>query len=378
MARCADRLRAAKRLADHIMRLIKGASVRNECIHGPGYVLLGTENAYSHQTTYRLPLPDRAVFHFVFAFQGVGSHFLAKVDRQKGLIALYHVKDGIPVYLNHVLVKLPSNAVIDIFHDTDFLSITSSGYGLINVLHDGSVAGEWGFNIPREKRLLLPDVEIAHQQRQNLEWVVLGDGFSNNRWPNRHFVSWPELLFGPKVSYLNACVAAANSRRVLEVAKKLVSRMQNAQVIVAMGTDDLIEGSGLESFLAHLDDLVALLAEAGVRQVWIANLPPINSKALLIPEWNETLRQRLRGTCITLVDIHTLLSRKERDTMAQGEYPSANGQWEIARHLAQLLGGLAPQRREILTPHEGLFGKIALRLSGLLARAGSHNVRLNI
>jgi len=378
MVHCADLYRMTKRSVDKIMRLIKGASERHGYIFGPGYALLGHQNANRHQVTYRLPLPDQQVCYFVFGFQGVGSHFLVELCAQQGLIALYHVKDGIPVYLNHVLVRLPARAIIDILQDTDFLSISSSGYGLLNVLHDGNAEGEWGFSVPRGHRLSLPRVEIVHQQVPPLAWIVLGDGFSNNRWRNRHFVSWPELLFGPKVSYLNACVAAANSRRVLQVAQRLVPRMRNTQVIVAMGTDDLIEGAGAEHFLRNLDNLVALLHKAGVRHVWIINLPPVRSQMAAIMEWNEILRRRLYDTNITLVDTHSLLMQDKSSCMAEGEYPDASGQWLIARHLAPLLGGLNPQRSPIITPREGLLAQAAMRLSSLFARVGSRTPRLSL
>lgn len=374
MVRCADRCRVTKPPNDEIMRLIKGASEHHGDVRGPGYALLGHQNASGHQVTYRFPLPDRQVCYFVFGFQGAGSHFIVELCVRQGLIALYYIKDGIPLYLNHVLVRLPARAIIDVVQDADFVSVTSSGFGLLNVLHDGNAEGEWGFSVPRACKLTLPRVETGHQAIPPLEWIVLGDGFSNNRWPNRHFVSWPELLFGPDISYLNACVAAANSRRVLQVAQRLVSRMRNTQVIVAMGTDDLIEGSGIESFLQNLDALVALLHNAGVRHMWILNLPPVRSQIAAIPEWNTTLQRRLCDPRITLVDTHNLLTT----CMIQGEYPGAHGQWLIAKHLATLLGGLNPERPEIITPREGPLAKAALRLSGLFARAGSRAPRLSI
>lgn len=356
------------------MRLIKGASEGHGVIRGPGYALLGHQDARRQQVTYRLPMPERQACYFVFGFQGVGSHFLVELCSQQGLIALYRVKDGIPLYLNHVLVRLPAHAVIDIVQDTDFLSVSSSGYGLLNVLHDGNGEGEWGFSVPGGRTLTLPRVETVHQPVPPLEWIVLGDGFSNNRWPNRHFVSWPELLFGSDVSYLNACVAAANSRRVLQVAQPLVSRMRNTQVIVAMGTDDLIEGGEAESFLRNLDNLVALLENADVRHIWVLNLPPVRSQIAAIPDWNETLQRRLCGNRITLVDTHSLLA----PCMIQGEYPGAHGQWLIAQHLATLVGGFKPQAPSIIVPREGLLSKAAMRLSGLFARAGSRTPRLSI
>lgn len=378
MVRCAERYRMTQPSADEIMRLIKGASELHGDIRGPGYALLGHQDASGHQVIYRFPLPDRQTCYFVFGFRGVGSHFLLESCARKGLVALYQIKDGVPLYLNHVLVRLPADAIIDVVQDADFLSISSSEYELLNVLHDGNTDGEWGFSVPRGRTLSLPRVEIVHQQVPPLEWIVLGDGFSNNRWRNRHFVSWPELLFGPKVSYLNACVAAANSRRVLEVAQRLVPRMRNTQVIVSMGTDDLIEGGGVESFMQHLDDLVALLHKSGVRHIWIINLPPVRSQMAAIPEWNEMLRHRLYDPSITLVDTHSLLQQDQSTCMAQGEYPGASGQWLIARRLAPLLGGLNPQRPPIITPREGLLAQAAMRLSRLFARVGSRTPRLSL
>jgi hypothetical protein len=360
------------------MRLIKGAREHHGDIHGPGYALPGHQDASGHQITYRLPLPHRQACYFVFGFRGVGSHFLLELRAQQGLVALYQIKDGIPLYLNHVLVRLAADAIVDVVQDADFLSISSSGYALLNVLHEGNAEGDWGFSVPRGHTLSLPRVEIVHQQVSPLEWIVLGDGFSNNRWPNRHFVSWPELLFGPEVSYVNACVAAANSRRVIQVAQRLVPRMRNTQVIVAMGTDDLIEGGVAESFLRNLDDLVTLLHNAGVRYVWIINLPPVRSQMALIPELNEILRRRLCNPNIALVDTHSLLMQDHSTCMAQGEYPNASGQWLIAQHLAPLLGGLNPQRPPIITPRDGLLSKAAMRLSGLFARFGSRGPRLSL
>jgi len=171
-------------------------------------------------------------------------------------------------------------------------------------------------------------------------------------------------------------MAAANSHRVLQVAQRLFSRMRNTQVIVAMGTDDLIEGGGTESFLRSLDDLVALLNDAGVRHIWILNLPPVSSQMGAIPHWNETLRRRLRDTDITLVDTHSLLGQHPTTSMTQGEYPSAGGQWLIAQHLASLFGRFNPQTLEIVIPREGPLAKAAMRLSGLFARAGSRAPRL--
>ncbi len=359
------------------MKLIKGATHYHGQILGPGYVLLGTESARDCQVTYHLPLLDRNAGHFVFGFQGVGCHFLVKVCRQRGLIAVYHIKDGIPVYLNHVLVRLPENAALEILQDADFLSVSSSGYGLISVLHDGNAEGEWGFGVAGRSRLSRPSIEIAHRPKQDLEWIVLGDGFSNNRWPNRHFVSWPELLFGTTLRYLNACVAAANSRRVLTLAVRLAPRIRNTNVIVAMGTDDLIEGHGIESLLRNVDKLLTVLEGAGARDVWIANLPPVKSLEAHVSEWNKALSQRLRGTHIKLVDIHSLLMTNPSSYMEQGNYPSAEGQWVIAEHLASLLKIVIPRRPDMMSPRKTLFGNMLLRLSRLIARAGSNTISLN-
>lgn len=356
------------------MRLIKGARHHRGQILGPGYVLLGTEDANDGQVIYRLPLLDHSTGQFVFGFQGVGSHFLAKVCQRHGLIAVYCIQDGIPVYLNHVLVRLPENSILEILHDVDFISITCSGYALINVLHDGNAAGDWGFAVAKRSRLSLPRVEIAHRSRSDSEWIVLGDGFSNNRWSNRHFVSWPELLFGTNVSYLNACVAAANSGRVLAVSRKLAPRMRNANVIVSMGTDDLIEGHGLGPLLHNAERLVNLLAEAGTRNVWMTNLPPVNFLEPQLSEWNEALSQHMCKFPVTLVDIHSLLMRNQNSYMAQGNYPSSDGQWLIAQHFATLIGGLHPQRPDIILPKRSLMSKVAMHLSSLFARASSDTI----
>jgi hypothetical protein len=359
------------------MRLIKGASHHNGEIWGPGYALLGAESAREGQVIYHLPLLDRNAVHFVFGFKGVGSHFLVKVCWRQGLIAVYHIQDGIPVYLNHVLVRLPENAVLEILHDADFLSISSSGYSLINVLHDGNAEGEWGFGLAGRSRLSSPSIQIDHRPKQDLEWVVLGDGFSNNRWPNRHFVSWPELLFGTSVSYLNACVAAANSTRVLAVAEGIASRMRHAAVIIAMGTDDLIEGQGLEFYLRNVDRLLTVLESAGARDVWIANLPPVRSLEAHVSEWNNALSQRILGSHIRLIDIHSLLMADPSSYMAQGNYPNSDGQWVIAEHLAFVLKNIVPRRPDMMSPREGMLGKVFLRLSGLIARAASNTISLN-
>jgi len=176
MARCAERYRTTKPSADKIMRLLKGASEHHGDIHGPGYALLGHKDASGHQVTYRLPLPDRQVYYFVFGFQGVGSHFLLELCAQQGLVALYQIKDGIPLYLNHVLVRLPADAIINVVHDADFLSISCSGYALLNVLHDGNAKGDWGFSVPKGRKVTLPRIETFCQPTPPLEWIVLGDG----------------------------------------------------------------------------------------------------------------------------------------------------------------------------------------------------------
>jgi hypothetical protein len=154
--------------------------------------------------------------------------------------------------------------------------------------------------------------------------------------------------------------------------------MRNANVIVSMGTDDLIEGHGLETFLHNAAKLVSLLAEAGTRNVWITNLPPVKSLEPHLPEWNEAINQHMCKSSVRLVDIHSLLMRNQNSYMAQGNYPSSNGQWLIAQHLARLFGGLDPKSPDIITPKESLVSKVAMRLSGLFARAGSETVSLSL
>jgi hypothetical protein len=180
-------------------------------------------------------------------------------------------------------------------------------------------------------------VELIFIERAAYKWICLGDGFSNNRWRNRHFISWPELIFGRTNGYLNACVAAANTRRVQSIAKTFGATLGGSKIIVATGTDDLLEGESCTNFEVRLRKLVELLKLQGADQVFLATLPPRASDRANCIYWSERIHHVAADTGSTIMDFHEWLAPHVKCAMIRGEYPGAEGQAILATHVAKVL-----------------------------------------
>jgi hypothetical protein len=321
----------------HTLQTLKHITLKDGLASGDGFLLGGSlPDAPGMAARLDLSLADATPFVLLFGWVGIGSHFRLQIDAPNRVLAIYQIRDGIPLYLHHVCLDLPRGTELSLQVEPQSLRVRVNGFCVMNLLADLPAQGRWGF-APLRGTFRPPDVSAATQAPAPVKWLCLGDGFSNNRWRNRHFLSWPELLFGRSNECLNACVAAANSCRVLAIASTLGTLPAGATALVATGSDDLIEGESCDAFTHRLGLLVERLRGAGVKHTWLATLPPLASAPDACRTWSERIRRIAEETGCGLLDFHDWLAPRAATCMVHGGYPGKDGQALLAARVAVAL-----------------------------------------
>ena len=333
---------------------------------------LGPWDSLEHEClSYTLTLPGDDGFAFLFGFQGRGCNFRLDVRPKNRIAALYQRCDGILLYLHHVCLELRPGSEVTVLWQAGSIRVKLNGFCIINVIATGPTSGHRGF-VPIGTAYEIPRVEVARIAATTFEWICLGDGFSNNRWPHRHFLSWPEILFGDRDACLNACVAAGNTHRVLDVIGSLGATLKDAKIIVASGTDDVIEGETFDACAARLETMVARLRAAGTGAIYLCTLPPRTSHKSACVTWSEGIRKLAATANVGVLDFHEWLSPQASTSMTGGDYPSASGQHVLAERIATTLdlplSRRAPATFEPASPGGRLAWTLAYKVSRKLER----------
>jgi hypothetical protein len=237
------------------------------------------------------------------------------------------------------------------------------------VLADDLMEGRWGF-AGRRQPLRLPEVTVEVHPAPHYAWIVLGDGYSNNRWSNRNFYSWPELAFGDKLTYLNACVAAGNSRRVLEIARQIGADFADSKVILAVGADDFMEGEPLADAIGRIRQIAALIRNHGAAEIHVCSILPKPKHQGGLAAWNAAIAEVAHLNFDSCIDFHQLIVSSADELLVHGDYPGAEAQRIMATavlshfRLPERLAPLAcPAPKPLLN---GLPARIATRIGGAI------------
>lgn len=352
-------------------RYIKGGAL-SEGILGPrGFVLGEFLETDERSLSFTLERPVKCDFSFVFGFRGVGNHFRLEYRTASNRFVISQVRDGIPIYLQHAIMDTETSEPLAIRVDDVSIRIFSGKLCFINLVHEGFVDGCWGFGgVGRETPA--PDVRVEKSERKNPEWLVLGDGYSNNRWKNRDFFSWPELAYGDKSDYLNACVAAGNTRRVLEIIQHLAHRIHGTNVILAVGADDVMEQEPHSEILIRMQRIVKLLREAGVATIHVTTLVPKPRYPEATKALNEWILNDLSSSCDSVLDFHHVIASGPKEDLQNADFPGPGAQIRLAGTVLEALLGAAPAslltRQQLLAASPSGMKRFALRFA---ARASS-------
>lgn len=347
---------------------VKSARLSNGMLSGQGYALAPFEELAGGVLDFAMPLHGTETLSFVFGFQGVGHHYRCDIIPRRSLVILHLLKDGIPVYLQHASMKLAEGMDFHILWSKHSLRLCSGNMCFINILGEGIDSGRWGF-VVNGNPISLPDVTTTRKPSFQPQWVILGDGYSNNRWPNRHFFSWPELAFGNKGDYLNACVAAGNTRRVLEVIEQIPDIFNGAKVILAAGADDFIEGVPTDESLCRIRQILSRFRELEAGRIHVCSIPPRAHRDEEVIKRNAELASIAKQEADGFIDLHGMLLTKKEELLVNGDYPGAKAQLAIAREISlyfNLEGELAPLVNADRSPQiRGFASRVA---RGLLNR----------
>ena len=352
-------------------RFTKSATLSNGVLVGGGFALGDWLSVDGREIEFSFPLPVETALYFVFGMRGVGNHYRLHIQRKDRRFVLTRFRDGIPVYLQHAYLKWAEQDILRICWNDTSIRIFLNEVCFINVLNDGIHDGSWGF-AGTQQPIQLPKVTLASNPAGNYQWIILGDGYSNNRWSNRDFFSWPELAFGDKTDYLNACVAAGNTRRVLEIVNKIGRNFSGSRVIVASGADDVIEGEPLEEIIERLQQIIKRVREMGASEVHLTTIVPQIKHYEQTLALNREISRALSGTCDSILDFHHLLGENLAAWSANGDFPGAIYQRKIAVHVLEHFfghGRLAPLVDPSPRPQlRGLRGRVIALLSRWLDR----------
>lgn len=350
---------------------IKNVSIDGRLLYGAGYALARYTHAESGEFEHKFTFSPMERTSFVFGFHGVGHHYRGDLHPAENLIVLHLIRDGVPIYLQHASIDLSTPFELRICWTEISIRIFKHDSCFINILGEEINGGRWGFAVDGGK-FHLPEVTTNRNLYPDFKWIVFGDGYSNNRWKNRHFFSWPELAFGHRAPYLNACVAAGNTRRVLEIIDKVEKHISASTVLVAAGADDFIENTPIPETLDRLTQIVAKCKANGAASVLICAIPPRGENDAEVAQLNGLLRKLAEADADGFIDFHAMLSAEKHRLLVGGDFPGAAAQEIIAhgviKHLG-LAGGLAPlsaaQRQTFCT---GKPARCMRRLATWLAR----------
>lgn len=351
---------------------IKGAKLIDGILSGPGFALADYQYLNQQDIEYTISTTNPDPLTFLFGLQGIGNHFRVDICPQKRRIVLSRIRDGISVYLQHAYLDLEIEPSLSIRWNRSSIRLYSGAACFMNVLAEDLAEGRWGF-VGTQQPIQLPDVMVHIRPESSYEWIILGDGYSNNRWSNRDFFSWPELAFGDKTDYLNACVAAGNTRRVLEIVNKIGRNFSGSRVIVASGADDVIEGEPLEEIIERLQQIIKRVREMGASEVHLTTIVPQIKHYEQTLALNREISRALSGTCDSILDFHHLLGENLAAWSANGDFPGAIYQRKIAVHVLEHFfghGRLAPLVDPSPRPQlRGLRGRVIALLSRWLDRS---------
>jgi hypothetical protein len=316
--------------AGYSLHPIKLARFEKGRLVGHGYALADFEALAGSMLQFTFRIAASQSVSFVFGFQGVGQHYRCDIQPSSNLVILHWFRDGIPVYLQHASIRIELGKDVIIRWSLDAIRIFRDDVCFINVLAGGIPGGHWGF-ATGDQPLLPPAVEMKRLPSPHHRWVVLGDGYSNNRWKNRHFFSWPELAFGHRVDYLNACVAAGNTRRVLQVIESITHQLDGAVVLIAAGADDFIEGEPLEDSITRLTQVIDLTRRAGATSIHLCAIPPRARNNEEVRTRNQALKLLASTVANGFIDFHAALEKESSTLIINGDYPGAEAQLILAR-----------------------------------------------
>jgi hypothetical protein len=352
-------------------RCIKSAVLDSGRLSGSGYALGASEVLGTDEIRFIFPVNLPEKLSFVFGFRGAGNHYRCDFDALNHRLALSRIRDGIPVYLQHASVDLESMGQVEIRWCLSSIRLFCGDRCFLNLLAQEITDGHWGF-ATGGKSVSLPELTIQRGPAPDYRWIVLGDGYSNNRWKNRHFFSWPELAFGNKADYLNACVAAGNTLRVLEIVEQVGDRFRNSAVIVAAGADDFIEGVPGPETLDRLTAIVTRVRQLGAQTVHLCAIPPRARGGGPVAELNASVKKLSETMGASFIDFHSMLSAAKDDLIINGDYPGSAAQRIIATGVLQVLGlkqELSPLVEHASRPlFRGFAGRVALNLAAFLDR----------
>jgi len=350
-------------------RCIKDATLSDGVAGKCGFILADEHDVVNGSVTYSFSAPYGPPFAFVFGFRGVGCHYQCHINPSKSYLALYEMRDGIRIYLHHIRINLPPRATIAIVWDAHSLRLRVNNYTLMQALAFGPKSGRWGF-APLGKAFTLPKVTVAEGPPTQFDWVCVGDGFSNARWMQRDFLSWPEIVFGESDKCLNACLGACNSKRASEIIDGLLPGLCGKSLILTVGADDLYEGEDLNVFLNRTQLMLDRLAQKNPKSVCLSTLCPRSSALFETQRWSNSIRELASRNCIQLLDFHEWLKPNLSQLMVAGEYPGKAAQFVIAGKVARVLGipsftkppNTLDSRRSLTQPRSRLFRRIQWHL----------------
>lgn len=321
----------------HSFRSVGGAVLDDRRLSGGGLILGPDRSACEGELVHHLMRSDDTPFSFLFNFEGIGSHLRLDINPEYDLLALYQIRDGIPLYLHHLHAKLEERFEITVRVQERLIRVSLNGFHIMHADADVGHERRVGISSSAPGSLCLPTLRTEEESASRIQWLCLGDGFSNARWRNRAFLSWPELVFGERNDWFNAGAAAANSRRILRRIEELAPFFENANVILATGSDDEIEGEVLAEFLVRLESITERLGELGVSSIWLATLPPRLGSKESAGIWSGAVRAIAERRGHGILDFHDWL-KPHMELLIHGQYPGKEAQRVLATKVSRALG----------------------------------------
>lgn len=307
-------------------------------------------------------------------YEGEGDRLVVKLDRKKGVFQVLRFSSGYPsVVCRRTFAERLGNRVVVSFCP-EWIEVRENGNYLGSSFIEGEVSGY--LRIPGERNgITSPENLHIKALDSSFHAAFFGDGFTGGNWPHVDYWMYPDLLLGGKTPFLNAGISAANTRKILGVAKALSKKSYFFETVVLMaGVDDVIDGIPENESRENYRAIVNCL-EPKCGQLVLCSLTPRSDYLLEgILSYNRFIEDLAGEAKLPFVDIYSAFSADARreSLISLGDFPNAEGQKLIAACLEPYFSGNARSdlRKDfaVRPPFSQLTLRAGQKLQGLADR----------
>lgn len=303
-------------------------------------------------------------FEVSIFYEGQGDRLLVKVDRVGGFLQVLRYSSGYQQVLCQRRFSRNLSEEVQIAFCQEWIEVKEGGQYLGSSYLEGGMTGY--VRIPGKQNQVSSSEEFSiHPADPVFSTAFFGDGFTGGNWPHVNFWMYPDLLLGGVACFLNAGVSAANTRKILDLSRKVATSDYYFEKIVLMvGVDDIIDGIPVVESEKNYRAIVDMLKDRCDVLILCSLTPRFDQLSPAILSFNRFVGTLADQKKIRFADVHTSFEKSDaRSLISLGDFPNAAGQKVIASCLAEHFSDsdIAKLKEDFV--ERPLFSRLLFRLS---------------